>query len=85
MNPQIKRAAVLLGGNRQLGAVLGIASPAYVSQVINGVRPFRSEWAPLVEQATNGAVTCEQLVPDVAWHVLRGSAGAPLHIDGELT
>lgn len=30
-----------------------------------------AEHCPAIERATNGAVRCEDLRPDVEWHVLR--------------
>lgn len=33
-----------------------------------------SDHCPAIERATNGAVTCEELRPDVDWAVLRGTS-----------
>lgn len=49
-------------------------APALISQWRNGVRPIPAERCPAIERATAGAVTCEDLRPDVDWAVLRGSA-----------
>lgn len=38
-----------------------------------------AEWCPAIEAATRAkgrTVTCEELRPDVAWHVLRGASAA---------
>ena len=35
-----------------------------------------AEHCPLIERATSGAVTCEQLRPDIEWSVLRASQPA---------
>lgn len=37
---------------------------------------FPSEHCPTCERLTGGAVTCEELRPDVEWGVLRQQAGA---------
>jgi len=42
----------------------------------NGERRVPAEYCPRIELATNGRVRCEDLRPDVAWHVLR-QATAP--------
>ena len=57
----------------RLAAALGIA-PSVVSQWKNGVRQVPAEHCPSVEKATNGAVRCEDLRPDVDWAYLRNSA-----------
>jgi hypothetical protein len=42
-----------------------------VSNWSNGIRPVPAERCPVIEQATNGLVTCEELRPDIPWGVLR--------------
>ena len=42
-----------------------------ISQWASGVRQVPAERCPSIERATNGAVTCEELRPDVDWAVLR--------------
>lgn len=66
----IARAARLLGGQSALAQKLGVTPPT-VNQWINGSRQVPAERCPLIEVATDGDVTCEQLRPDVAWSVLR--------------
>jgi DNA-binding transcriptional regulator YdaS (Cro superfamily) len=46
-------------------------TPVLVSQWKTGVRAVPAERCPDIEAATNGAVTCEELRPDVNWAVLR--------------
>lgn len=43
----------------------------------NGTRRVPAEYCPRIEEATGGAVRCEDLRPDVRWDVLRGGATAP--------
>lgn len=65
----IKRAVDAMGGGAKLAAAIGVAGPT-VSQWIKGVRKVPVERCMQIEQHTG--VPCEQLRPDVAWHVLRG-------------
>lgn len=44
-----------------------------VSQWANGRRRVPAEYCPAIERATNGAVRCEELRPDVDWAYLRKS------------
>lgn len=53
-----------------LAGRLGI-TPVLISQWSNGVRPVPAERCPAIERATNGAVRCEDLRPDIEWSVLR--------------
>lgn len=50
-----------------LAAKLNIAA-SLISQWKNGIRPIPDERCPEIEFATSGAVTCEELRPDVTWH-----------------
>ena len=52
-------------------------SPSLISQWKTGFRPIPAERCPAIERATNGAVRCEDLRPDVDWGVLRGASTAP--------
>lgn len=67
MDHPVERAAKLLGSQNALAALLGV-SKAAVSQWKDQRVP--AEHCPLIEQATKGAVKCEELRPDVAWDVL---------------
>jgi DNA-binding transcriptional regulator YdaS (Cro superfamily) len=53
---------------RQIGVTTGA-----VSQWANGLNAVAAERCPAIEQATGGLVRCEELRPDVAWAVLRGT------------
>lgn len=60
----IKRAVAELGGNSKLAQAIHVA-PALVSQWVNGVRPVAARHCIPIEQATSGAVTRYDLLPDV--------------------
>jgi DNA-binding transcriptional regulator YdaS (Cro superfamily) len=51
-------------------------SAVTVHQWANGIRQVPAERCPEIERATAGAVTCEELRPDLAaqWAYLRGAA-----------
>jgi len=70
----IERAIQVVGSASALAKLLEISSAA-VGQWKSGERPIPAERCPLIERATNGAVRCEDLRPDVAWDVLRAQAG----------
>ena len=62
----------------ELASKLGVTSGA-VSQWANGTTKVAAERCPQIELATAGLVRCEELRPDVAWHVLRNTpAGTPI-------
>lgn len=44
-----------------------------ISLWANGVRPIPAERCLEIEKITEGAVTCEELRPDVDWAYLRGT------------
>ena len=69
-NTHMQRAAVLLGGQLSLARALKVTAPA-VNQWLSGKRPVPAERCPSIERLTGGAVTCEQLRPDVEWSYLR--------------
>lgn len=48
-----------------------------VSQWVSGVRRVPAERCPGIERATDGAVRCEDLRPDVDWAYLRASTPPP--------
>jgi len=82
MNAQefIKNAATIVGGGSRLAEKLGV-TPAAVTQWglpsdDKFYRQVPAERCPAIEAATGGRVRCEDLRPDVAWHVLR-QATAP--------
>jgi DNA-binding transcriptional regulator YdaS (Cro superfamily) len=73
MNQAIKRAIDVTGSGAALANAVG-RSPQFVSQLLRGDRSVPAELCPEIERATNGAVRCEDLRPDVHWDVLRMQA-----------
>ena len=59
-------------GNKRLAEAIGV-STVVISQWKTGARRVPAEYCPLVERATNGAVRCEEMRPDVDWAYLRGT------------
>lgn len=70
----LRRAAALVGGQAAVARLLGYEDRRSVSPWFNTDRDFPAEHCPVIERATNGAVRCEDLRPDVAWEVLREQA-----------
>lgn len=70
----IVRACREVGGQAELARVLKV-TPAAVNQWCRSTRDVPAERCPEIERATNGAVRCEDLRPDVAWEVLRLQVG----------
>lgn len=68
------RAAELLGGQAAVAAACGFNDRRHVWPWFNTSRRVPAEHCPAIEKATNGAVRCEELRPDVAWSVLREAA-----------
>ena len=60
------------GGGMQLAHAIGV-SPVIISQWKTGARQVPAERCPAIERATNGAVRCEELRPDVDWAYLRAT------------
>lgn len=58
------------GAQSRLAAATKIPAPL-LSQWATGTRRVPAERCPEIERATEGAVRCEELRPDVAWDVLR--------------
>ena len=56
----------------KLASEIGISN-AYLSQIKNGDRSASARLCVDIERATLGAVTCEELRPDVDWTFLRGT------------
>lgn len=71
-NPLL-RACEIVGGQAELARRLGIKPPT-VNQWIKGGRPVPADRCPAIERATDRAVTCEELRPDVDWAYLRQSS-----------
>lgn len=68
----ILNACHLVGGQASLARSLGLSSPT-INQWVMGVRPIPAERCPAIEKITAGAVTCEELRPDVDWAYLRAT------------
>jgi DNA-binding transcriptional regulator YdaS (Cro superfamily) len=68
----LQRVFSLCGGQTALAKKLGIRQSAVGNWAIRGRVP--AERCPDVERLVNGAVTCEELRPDVDWAYLRGTA-----------
>ena len=68
----LNQAIQASGGITALAKVLQLKSHAVINQWRRTQVP--AERCPAIEQATGGLVRCEDLRPDVAWHVVRGAA-----------
>lgn len=68
----------LSGGKRQsdIAREVGV-SPVIVHQWAHGKRRVPADRCPSIERATDGAVRCEELRPDVDWQYLRQTSAAP--------
>lgn len=69
MNPIIK-AIEIIGGPSKMAGALGV-TPQAVCFWRDGKRQLAAEYCPAIERATNGAVTCEELRPEVDWAYIR--------------
>jgi DNA-binding transcriptional regulator YdaS (Cro superfamily) len=71
------------GGNLHLARAVGV-SAVIISQWKTGARQVPAERCPAIEKATDGAVRCEDLRPDVDWAYLRATdCVAPAEIEQE--
>lgn len=70
MNNPIELAVVAMGTQTALAEALGVRSPSISEWKIRAVPAERCE---SIEKLTSGAVTCEQLRPDLDW--LRDARG----------
>jgi DNA-binding transcriptional regulator YdaS (Cro superfamily) len=66
----LKTYAATRGAAAQLARALGVSS-ATVSFWISGDKQVPAERCMAIEAATDGAVRCEDLRPDLQWGVLR--------------
>lgn len=57
------------GGQKQTAKVLS-CTPGFVGHVVHGRRPMPLSWAPIIERASGGRFSCEELAPDFPWDVL---------------
>lgn len=51
---------------------------SFISKIASGVKPIPADRCPTFERITAREVTCEEMRPDVEWHVLRGVSAIPL-------
>lgn len=51
--------------------------PIAISRWALGRRQVPADRCPDIEQATGGAVTCEEMRPDINWAILRKSSKKP--------
>jgi len=58
--------------NKEVALAVGV-SQVIISQWKTGARQVPAERCPAIERATNGAVRCEDLRPDVDWAYLRAT------------
>jgi len=71
MENSLEHAIRLLGSQKALADAIGV-SPKTVWAWVNR-KAVPAEHCPAIERATNGAVRCEDLRPDVDWAYLRNS------------
>jgi DNA-binding transcriptional regulator YdaS (Cro superfamily) len=72
----IDKAAEIVGSQVALADALKVTKGA-VNQWKDEGRRVPAEYCPLIERMTNGAVTCEELRPDIEWQVLRIPGAVP--------
>lgn len=74
-NHPIERAISIAGGISAMARSLGVSAPT-VHQWKSGGRQVPAERCPEIERITNGAVTCEELRPDLVpqWAYLRSTS-----------
>ena len=70
----LERAVNICGSQGALAAKLNVRQSHVAMWKKRGNVP--AEYCPGIERATDGAVRCEELRPDVAWGVLREQAAA---------
>ncbi|WP_417252763.1 helix-turn-helix domain-containing protein [Castellaniella sp.] len=73
----IERAISIVGSATRLAKILGVSTQA-VCFWRNGARGIPAERCPSIERATQGAVRCEDLRPDVDWGYLRQPVALPV-------
>jgi DNA-binding transcriptional regulator YdaS (Cro superfamily) len=66
---------------KQLADLVGVA-PTYLSQMMNGKRPWKNTYCTAIERVTNGLVKRQDLRPNDFWLVwpdLKAPRKAPAH------
>lgn len=66
----LTQAIKVVGSQAELARRLGITSQVVHNWRIRGNVP--AEYAPMIELVTCGAVSADDVRPDVPWHVIRG-------------
>ena len=79
MNP-IQQAIDQCGGVTLLAEKLDVSPNSVINWRARGAP---AEKCPDIERATKGAVTCEELRPDVNWAVLRAVPREPTFCEGQ--
>ncbi|MGQ3051067.1 MAG: helix-turn-helix domain-containing protein [Roseateles sp.] len=69
-NTPIARACKHLGGQGAVARLLGLKPPT-VNEWCTGKRKVPAERCIQIEQLTDGAVRCEELLPDFPWAAFR--------------
>lgn len=69
------------GKQSELCSSIGAHAPD-MSRWVSGDRPVPEERCPLIERATGGLVTCEELRDDIAWHRIKDKSW-PWHPQGK--
>ena len=70
----LDRAIEIAGSQAALARHCGVVQTAVSNWRARESIP--AEYCPAIERATDGAVRCEDLRPDVDWQVLRGTTEA---------
>lgn len=73
-NIALSKAVSILGGVVKAASTLGLSGYQVIQQWAKARVP--ADYCPSIERVTNGAVTCEELRPDVDWGYLRGTKRA---------
>lgn len=74
VNKAIDKAVAIVGSKSELANRLNITRQAVHNWYLTSKVPV--ERCIDIEELTNGAVTCEQLRPDLNWSILRGTTEA---------
>lgn len=82
-NP-IERACGLLGSQSAIARLLKISAPT-VNQWVKRTRPVPAAYCTLIERATNGQVTRQELRPDDYWLIWPDLPAPELAKQGEPT
>lgn len=72
----LDRAAKVVGNKSRLAALLKVSRGAVTNWIARGIPAERCPDIELLTRAAGHVVTCEELCPEVAWHVVRAN---PLH------